>query len=260
MNIKKLKENWNKFGMSDPLWSILTDPRKKGNKWRIDEFFESGREEINSVIQYIDSLNVTLQRDKALDFGCGAGRLTQAIAAYFNEVYGVDIAKSMIELAKKHNRYGEKCKYILNDENNLNLFANDCFDFIYSNIVLQHMKPKYSKAYISEFMRIMKPHGLLVFQHPSREKQKFMEHSKIFRIKKYLKNVLPSELVDLYRNKILAEKGEGPVMEMYEMKRKDVVSFLREIGAIILDISEDKNWSTDWISYRYCVTKNNRNI
>jgi len=259
MHLKKLKENWNRFGTTDPLWSILTDPRKKGNKWRVDEFFETGRKEIDSVMHCIDSLKITLQREKALDFGCGAGRLTQALAAYFNEVYGVDIAESMIGLAKKYNRYAERCKYILNEENNLELFENDSFDFIYSNIVLQHMKPKYSKTYIKEFIRIIKPNGLLVFQQPSREKNTKTNMRLIEKFKENSKNFLPSIFIDLYRNKVLTAKEDGPVMEMYEIKRKEIVNLVEENGATIVDILEDKNWSTDWTSFRYCVTKQNNN-
>lgn len=255
MNIKKLKESWNEFGKADPLWSILTDPKKKGNKWDVDEFFKTGQDEIDSVIHYIDSLKITLRRESALDFGCGVGRLTQALAQYFNEVYGVDIAASMIELAEKHNRYKDRCKYILNEENSLCLFANDSFDFIYTNIVLQHMKPKYSKAYIREFIRIMKPSGLLVFQQPSRKKPIRTNIWLADKIKEKLKHVLPSTLIDLYRNKVLTVKKDGPVMEMYEIKRKEIVTLLEENGATVVDILEDLNWSTDWISLRYCATK-----
>jgi ubiquinone/menaquinone biosynthesis C-methylase UbiE len=255
MNLKRLQENWDRFGTTDPLWSILTDPRKKGNKWSVDEFFESGRKEIDSVMHYIESLKITLHREKALDFGCGAGRLTQALATFFNEVYGVDIAKSMIDLAKKYNCHAERCKYILNEEKNLQLFENNGFDFIYSNIVLQHMTPKYSKAYIKEFIRILKPDGLLVFQQPSREKAIIANCGLREKIKNKLKNVLPSTPIDLYRNKMLTAKEDGPVMEMYEIKRKEIVTLVEENGATVIDILEDQSWSTDWTSFRYCVTK-----
>lgn len=255
MNIRKLKENWNSLGAIDPLWSILTDPEKKGNKWRIDDFFKTGREEIDLVMQYIESLNIKLRKEKALDFGCGAGRLTQALAAYFNEVYGVDIAKSMIELANNHNRYKDKCKYILNEENNLRFFEKDSFDFIYSNIVLQHMKPKYSKYYIKEFIRIMKPNGLLIFQQPSREKITGNNINWAENIKNNLKNILPSIYIDLYRNKVLTSTEDGPTMEMYEIKRNEMIAFMEENEATVIDVLEDQNWSTDWVSLRYCVTK-----
>lgn len=167
MELKDLKKNWDEFGKQDPLWSILTDPTKKGNKWTTEEFFQTGKQEIESVLNYINSLEVTYSRNRALDFGCGVGRLTQALCQYFEECYGVDIAPSMIELATKYNQYGNKCKYYINDSDSMNNFESNHFDFIYSRIVLQHIRPEFTKNYLKEFMRMLAPGGLLVFQVPS---------------------------------------------------------------------------------------------
>lgn len=166
MNIKDLQKNWNEFGKTDPLWAILVDPTKKGRKWKIKEFFETGNREIDTIMKYIESLDIKISYKKALDFGCGAGRLTQALTNYFDDVHGVDIAPSMIKLANKNNRYNEKCHYHLNEVNNLKLFEDNSFNFIYSNIVLQHMEPEYGKNYIKEFLRVIIPGGLTVFQIP----------------------------------------------------------------------------------------------
>lgn len=168
MNIKDLQKNWNDFGKADPLWAILTKSDKRGGKWGIDEFFETGIKTINLVFKHIETLGIDLSRGKALDFGCGVGRLTQPLARYFDEVCGVDVAPSMIELAKKYNRQGNKCNYYLNNADDLKLFSNGCFNFIISVITLQHMKPQYSKNYIKEFLRILTPHGVLIFQLPSK--------------------------------------------------------------------------------------------
>ena len=95
-------KNWNKFGRTDPLWAIMTHPDKKGNKWEREEFFETGVKEIENIMKDIQSLDIHFQTNRALDFGCGIGRLTQALAIYFEEVYGIDIAPSMIKLAKEY--------------------------------------------------------------------------------------------------------------------------------------------------------------
>lgn len=167
MHIKELQKNWNAFGNNDPLWAILTLPDKQWNKWQVDEFFKTGEKEIDGIIKYIESLGVTIPRNKALDFGCGVGRLTQGLTHYFKEVCGVDIAPSMIDLAVKYNRHGHQCQYYLNETDDLKLFKDNSFDLAYSNITLQHMKPRYSKKYIKEFLRILTPRGLLIFQQPS---------------------------------------------------------------------------------------------
>ena len=167
MEFDQVQKNWNEFGKKDPLWAILTRPEAKNNKWDIQEFFRTGDEEITYIMQYADSLDTSLARQKALDFGCGVGRLTQSLCRYFDQCYGVDIAPSMIELAEKYNRYGNKCSYYVNEAKDLSLFEDNSFDFIYSNIVLQHMKPEYSKNYIKEFLRVLAVDGLLIFQLPS---------------------------------------------------------------------------------------------
>ena len=80
MNIKELKKHWNRFGETDPLWAILTQPDKKGNRWKLDEFFRTGEGEVATIMDYVRSLGINLRRSRALDFGCGVGRLTQALA------------------------------------------------------------------------------------------------------------------------------------------------------------------------------------
>ncbi|HBB35125.1 MAG TPA: SAM-dependent methyltransferase [Cyanobacteria bacterium UBA8803] len=167
MKLKRLQKNWDELGRRDPFWSILSDPTKKGNKWHPDEFFKTGEAEIAALLKSIESFGISLSYKRALDFGCGAGRLTQALSCYFDECYGVDIAPSMIELARKSNRHGNKCQYYLNEGSDLSLFKDNYFNLIYSNIVLQHISPEYSKNYIKEFLRVLNPGGLLAFQIPS---------------------------------------------------------------------------------------------
>ncbi len=166
MDIRHLQAAWNRFGETDPLWAILTHPARKGGRWDIADFFETGRVEVAAVMDYLGALPIGLQRGRVLDFGCGVGRLTQAFCDHAAECHGVDIAPSMIRLARRYNRFGERARYHLNERPDLSLFADDTFDLVYSNLVLQHMNPRYSAAYIREFMRILKPGGIAVFQLP----------------------------------------------------------------------------------------------
>ncbi|MBL7074504.1 class I SAM-dependent methyltransferase [candidate division KSB1 bacterium] len=240
MDIKDLQRNWDELGKIDPLWSILTWPNKKG-KWDIDEFFTIGKREIDLIMEYIKSLGFNVPRRKALDFGCGIGRLTQPLANYFDEVYGVDIAPSMIELANKFNQHGDKCKYYLNETDDLKVFPDNSFNFIYTNITLQHMAPTYSKNYIKEFLRILVPDGLLIFQLPSGP-AKILEGLII--------RIIPTILLNVYRR-----VKYGAIPEMHWMKREDVVKFLEQNGAVIVDIKQDQSACKDWVGFRYCVMK-----
>jgi SAM-dependent methyltransferase len=167
MHLSSLRRHWERLGRQDPFWAVLTDPSKRHGAWDLEQFYRSGVDELAAVLQHGQRLGLTFARDRALDFGCGAGRMTQAMAASFERADGVDISASMLETARQHNRFVDRCVYSLNREPNLALFADATFSFVFTTLVLQHMDPRYAKAYIREFVRVLKPGGLLVFQVPS---------------------------------------------------------------------------------------------
>jgi SAM-dependent methyltransferase len=161
-----LKRHWERLGRQDPFWAALTHHDKAGRRWDADAFFRSGIEELGAALERAERLGITVSRDRALDFGSGAGRLTQAMARQFVRSDGVDISASMLAAAARHNRFPDRCFYHLNAAPDLSLFADGTFSFIYSTLVLQHMEPRYSTGYIRELLRVLAPGGLLVFQVP----------------------------------------------------------------------------------------------
>lgn len=257
MDIKDLQKNWDVFGKTDPLWAILTCPDKKKGKWDEAEFLKTGIETVRLVMEDVISLDVKFARSSALDFGCGAGRLTQALAEYFENCSGVDIAPSMIEIAKKYNRHGDRCRYYLNETDDLRIFKDNSFDFILSFIVLQHMRPEYSKNYIKEFVRILAPGGLAVFQVPSELKDDKKDETK-----KGLKNLaghlMKKVAANLAALRDAQSKREGefvPKMEMYGVPKREVLELLKLNRAKIIEVKEN-GWSgDDWHSYTYYFSK-----
>lgn len=167
MRFGALRRHWERLGRRDPYWAVLTDPEKQGGGWDVEAFFHSGAAEIEAVLRRAEASGMASSRRRALDFGCGAGRLTQAMATHFARCDGVDISDSMLQVARQHDRYPDRCTYHLNASPDLALFADASFDFVYSTLVLQHMEPRYSKPYIRELLRVLAPGGLLVFQLPS---------------------------------------------------------------------------------------------
>ena len=160
---------WNKLGKQDPLWAILSDPRKKGNRWSLGEFFAVGETEIDGFVKQLDALEQTVGRERCLDFGCGVGRLTRPLANHFGESYGVDVADTMIERAREFHKGVKNIQFYINRNDNLSLFPDNHFDVIYSHIVLQHISPEHAIRYVAEFVRILKPGGVAVFQIPARQ-------------------------------------------------------------------------------------------
>lgn len=250
MNLRDLQKNWEHMGRNDPLWAILSSSEKVGGKWDTAEFFALGEQEIADVMKYVESLGVGLARRRALDFGCGVGRLTQPLAAHFEKVDGVDIAPSMIELARTYNRHGDRVEYHLNASDNLELFADGTFDFIYSNITLQHMESRHSKRYLEEFLRLLTPQGVLIFQLPSELRP--AAHRQPSGVRSLIRLLAPPGLVDLYHR---VRWGNLPHMEMHGIRREGLVEFLEEHGAKIVDVADDQSAGDEWLSFRYCVRK-----
>ncbi len=164
MSLKHVKETFEEAGRTDPMYAVLTVHDRRGGKWDPVEFFERGKKEIDAVLAYAASAGITIARGDAFDFGCGVGRLTQALADHFARVTGVDISSTMIEEARRHNRHGDRVTYRVNDVPDLAAFADASFDFVYSNITLQHVPPEPALAYIREFVRIVRPGGTAIFQ------------------------------------------------------------------------------------------------
>jgi SAM-dependent methyltransferase len=170
MSLDELRDSWNELATKDAFQAVLTRSPATGQRWDPDVFFRTGVDEIESVLHRVRGLGAAPGSGRALDFGCGLGRVSQALCRHFQCVDGVDISAAMIEHARSFNRFAERCTYHLNETDDLHLFADGVFDFVYSNITLQHIEPQYSCRYVAEFFRVMKPGGVTVFQLPSHER------------------------------------------------------------------------------------------
>ena len=94
---------------------MLSRPDKRGRRWSVDEFLATGAIEIDSQFSALTAQGLPTHRRRALDFGCGAGRLTRALARHFDEVVGIDVAASMIAKARELNADVDNVEFLEND-------------------------------------------------------------------------------------------------------------------------------------------------
>jgi SAM-dependent methyltransferase len=167
--LERQERDWNELAELDPYWAILTSPGKRFGRWDGDEFFATGTPEVDAVMGRAERLGYPRERRRALDFGCGLGRVTRALADRFEECVGVDISEGMIRGAQELNAGVEGVSFVVNRADDLGRFADASFDFVYSITVLQHVPDRrVIESYIAEFCRVLRPGGLAVFQLPSR--------------------------------------------------------------------------------------------
>jgi SAM-dependent methyltransferase len=247
MRLSGLRRHWDEYGRTDPLWAILTAPDKKGNRWSIDEFLQTGRDEIAALVAYLDALGVGGTRRRALDFGCGAGRLSHALAAYFDQVIGVDIAPSMIDVARKLHASIRGLEFRVNTSDRLDSIESASIDLVYTRLVLQHMPARYVRAYLAEFVRVLSPKGVLVFQLPSEDALpvKVEGHG--------LKRLLPRPVISMIR--AVRRLREFPRMELHGLPRPEVERLLADLGAPVVDVVDDRAHGADTPGFRYCAVK-----
>lgn len=211
-----IREGWDQAAREDAMFNIVTLPEKANGGWTPDEFFEHGRAEIDPMMRRVGWL--LKRKGRALDFGCGVGRLTQALAFHFKRVDGVDISPEMVDRARSMNRHPGRVEYHRNTDRLP--FRAGTFDLVYSRIVLQHMPAEFQRDYVREFLRVLKQDGLAVFQIPDGPDY---EHPNGW-------------------------------LSMFGVARETVEGWVAEADARLLDVELLADGSGMWQAYRYTVT------
>jgi SAM-dependent methyltransferase len=240
VDIGELRDTWNTLGAQDPMWAVLTDPERRGGRWTPAEFFATGRREIDEVVKLTSAMGLLEQRGTALDFGCGVGRLTQALADHFDAVIGVDIAPTMLDHARRFNDRAN-ATFVHNEKPDLAIFPDESFDFAYASIVLQHMTPKLALGYLAEVARILRPGGAAVFMLPTGPSGTLV--GRLYRI-------VPVPVVHALKKRLW-----GAVIDMHGIPMETLVPHLTRTGLRVEQVDPDKSAGPNWGGYRYMVSK-----
>ncbi len=257
MSLGRVRRQWESHGRHNALASILT-PSADRPEWDEAAFLETGRRHVAHLMNEAERLAPHRGRRRALDFGCGIGRLTIALADYYGEVVGVDIAISMVEQARQRNPAPDRIRYEHNPNPDLSRFPSGSFDFVCSWIVLQHMPSSLMTTYIGELVRLVAPGGLLVFQLPvpsvsAEVRERFVDAPVLG---SGLKRSLPAWLVRPYRRlKYIWFGRTSSYMAMYGLAREEVTSLVERSGGRVLDVRSDQSHGTPCPGFSYWITR-----
>jgi ubiquinone/menaquinone biosynthesis C-methylase UbiE len=161
---EKMRVDWDERARENARYYVNTDR----DQWEDEEFFQSGEETVRAEI-LTDMTNICQGKDpsrmKVLEIGCGAGRVTRALAKLFGEVYAVDVSGEMVEQARRALRTFPNAHVFQNNGRDLSVLGNIEVDFAFSCIVFQHIPSKaVIEGYVREVNRLLRPGGLFKFQ------------------------------------------------------------------------------------------------
>jgi ubiquinone/menaquinone biosynthesis C-methylase UbiE len=160
-DLKQLESDWEVNARVDPAAAIANWPGKhvgESGQWTPEEFFALGEREFRHFLTHWGYQPKGVER--ALDIGCGMGRLTRAMSHIFGEVHGVDIAPTMVDLARQHNRCYANVFFHCGPGHSFPMFPDGCMDVVFSYIVFQHMPEEAVFSCLRDISRILVPkHG-----------------------------------------------------------------------------------------------------
>jgi len=165
-SLEQTKAIWNDLARKNPRYFMNTKT-KSGES--VDEFEirETGQIDYERYVAKDDLLCEKLgdfNDKKALDIGCGIGRMTEFFAKDFNKVYGVDISERLIESAKKRLSQFSNVRLSVNNGADYPC-ENNFFNFVLSYLVFQYVPILEAiEQNLKEIHRVLVPGGIAKIQ------------------------------------------------------------------------------------------------
>jgi SAM-dependent methyltransferase len=156
---ERMRTDWNQRAREDPHYYVAFGGRDQQEA----EFEATAADVLRSIEAQLKRLPAKANRRawRALEIGCGPGRLMKPLARHFGEIHGVDVSDEMVRLAQERLAGFAQAHVHATDGASLEQFADDSFEFVYSYAVFQHI-PSHEVvlSYMREIRRVLKPGGI----------------------------------------------------------------------------------------------------
>ncbi len=150
--------DWRRIGDTEPFWGVSS--HREYLRDELDDaaraaLYDSGRLHIEAIAQDVErDLGAPLRAKSALDYGCGVGRLSEAMTGFADAVTGYDISSGMLEVARART---SAVTYA-------DVLPPGPFDWINSALVFQHIAPERGLAELEALLQRLAPQGVVSLQ------------------------------------------------------------------------------------------------
>ena len=156
-----MRSDWNDRASEDAYYYVAFGRRQQEDR----EFFQTATGVIAWLEEEMRRLQGAPETRRALEIGCGPGRLMRPLSAHFAEIHGVDVSDRMIQLAERNLTGIPHAHVHATSGADLSTFAGEYFDFVYSYAVFQHIPSREVVIqYLREASRVLKVNGILSCQ------------------------------------------------------------------------------------------------
>ena len=168
VELEKMREEWDQRARENARYYVASGQEQ----WSDEEYFRSGEVNVEREV-LTDMGNICQGKDpremSVLEIGCGAGRITRALAKQFGEVYAVDISGEMVRQARlalhdfpnahvfqNNGRISPSCGRLRAAFRWISLFRISCSSTFPSREVIEN--------YVREAHGLLRPGALFKFQ------------------------------------------------------------------------------------------------
>jgi SAM-dependent methyltransferase len=153
-----MRKNWNRRAKLDAMHHVLNS--KPLGWWGEDEFYKTGESDAKRFVDDVCKAHrVSPARRVCLEIGCGAGRVTKALAERFKRVIALDVSDEMLDFARQRVT-AENVDFVRGNGADLDVVGDGEVSYIFSTMVFQHI-PDVEIQYglLREMARVLKPNG-----------------------------------------------------------------------------------------------------
>ena len=160
---EQMKRSWDVGARNHPYFCVASGPQYLCDDIDYDRYFRSGEDSVAAMF-LLAGWNPGV-RARALEIGCGTGRITQALVKRFAFVDAIDVSSEMVRVAERDLQNIKNVRFHVTNGIDLKTFPDARFDYACSELVFRHIPSReVIRTYLLETGRILTHGGRFAFQ------------------------------------------------------------------------------------------------